>query len=148
MFLSSHSRTALKLEPCLLRSLKPHVPQFWDPQRADPEAQDLQTSRTRISQARGPHSPGARVPQAHDPSDLPEASRPGGPLGAQARDSQTPGMQVLQAPDPQNSRHVRPSDPRPHRPPTRGSLRPGSHTAPPPRLAHLPRGLTRAGQCG
>lgn len=136
--------------PSSPRSLNNHVPRLWDPR------------------LRTPHIPGARVPQAQVPPTAqageffksrtltPPSS--GSPTTT-ARGSYrlgTPtlrGKRIPQAQVPPNSGRAGSSGPEPPRPPVSKSFRPWPllpHPPPPTlrRLAHIPRGLTRAGQCG
>lgn len=131
------------------RSLKPHVPQFWDPQRAGPPGQRLPDLKY-AGPGPGPPRPSGcgcpkpRVPQTAPrlPEPVPPAqvSRPGTPRHPacgyfRPQTPRPPGTWVPQARGPTDPRRAGPSG--------LGPLLPH-----PPRLAHLPRGLTRAGQCG
>lgn len=136
-------------------SLNNHVPRLWDPNSEYPRL-------------RAPHIPGARVPQAQVPPTAQAGeffkSRTLTPpsLGSPtttARGSYrlgTPaprGKRVPQAQVPPNSERAGSSGPKPPRLPVFKSFRPCPllpHPHPPTlrRLAHIPRGLTRAGQCG
>lgn len=161
------SRVSLQLEPSPPgpRSLKPNLPRLWDspkhrylsPGPPGPRLAFLRsggpknTAREFLRPGTSPDPRRVCAPESGSPRPL-ECTRPEAP---QAPNSQTPSVWYFR---PGTPRLPRTRVPRTRDPPP--PQNPGARVSPalavycptpnPPtlRLAHLPRGLTRAGQCG